>query len=188
MKCGGSAGTCLWALHIVLCFLCRFPAGAVGGSDAEAAAADWRKCDSVARILSSCPQQSLSLEGYYQQVCPQVCPYCFSPTGGSYWCLPGRGEVASILQVGGGLCSSFVQVPLGGAAFPLCSSWESRRGNDSLFLNNWKQLDQGGLALLDLLGLSAMFDTVDHNLLTTIGIQPCHGCPLSFMVGDKGGH
>ncbi|XP_060110136.1 transport and Golgi organization protein 6 homolog [Heteronotia binoei] len=47
-------------------------AGAVGGRDAEAAAADWRKCDSVARILSSCPQQSLSLEDYYRQVCPQI--------------------------------------------------------------------------------------------------------------------
>ncbi|XP_033012960.1 transport and Golgi organization protein 6 homolog isoform X3 [Lacerta agilis] len=47
-------------------------AGAAGGSSAEAAAADWRKCDTVARILSTCPQQSLSLEDYCQQVCPQV--------------------------------------------------------------------------------------------------------------------
>ncbi|XP_053127528.1 transport and Golgi organization protein 6 homolog [Hemicordylus capensis] len=47
-------------------------AGAVGGKSAEAAAADWRKCDAVARILSSCPQQSLSLEDYYREVCPQV--------------------------------------------------------------------------------------------------------------------
>ncbi|KAJ7312187.1 hypothetical protein JRQ81_006549 [Phrynocephalus forsythii] len=47
-------------------------AGAAGGSGAEAAAADWQKCDTVAHILSSCPQQSLSLEDYYQQVCPQV--------------------------------------------------------------------------------------------------------------------
>ncbi|XP_042707982.2 transport and Golgi organization protein 6 homolog isoform X3 [Chrysemys picta bellii] len=46
--------------------------GAVGGSGAEAAAADWRKCDMVARILASCPQQSLSLEDYYRQVCPQI--------------------------------------------------------------------------------------------------------------------
>ncbi|XP_032627261.1 transport and Golgi organization protein 6 homolog isoform X2 [Chelonoidis abingdonii] len=43
-----------------------------GGSGAEAAAADWRKCDMVARILASCPHQSLSLEDYYQQVCPQI--------------------------------------------------------------------------------------------------------------------
>ncbi|XP_067392829.1 transport and Golgi organization protein 6 homolog [Emydura macquarii macquarii] len=43
-----------------------------GGSGAEAAAADWRKCDMIARILASCPQQSLSLEDYYRQVCPQV--------------------------------------------------------------------------------------------------------------------
>uniref|UniRef100_H3AEV0 Transport and golgi organization 6 homolog n=1 Tax=Latimeria chalumnae TaxID=7897 RepID=H3AEV0_LATCH len=47
-------------------------AGAVGGRDAEAVAADWRKCDAVARILASCPQQSLSVEDYYVQVCPQV--------------------------------------------------------------------------------------------------------------------
>ncbi|KAH0619729.1 hypothetical protein JD844_000673 [Phrynosoma platyrhinos] len=47
-------------------------AGAVGGSSAEAAAADWQKCDAVAKILSSCPQQSLSLEAYCQQVCPQI--------------------------------------------------------------------------------------------------------------------
>ncbi|XP_066570075.1 transport and Golgi organization protein 6 homolog isoform X1 [Amia ocellicauda] len=47
-------------------------AGAVGGMDAEAAASDWRKCDSVARILSACPQQSLSVDDYYRQVCPQV--------------------------------------------------------------------------------------------------------------------
>nr|XP_025040007.1 transport and Golgi organization protein 6 homolog [Pelodiscus sinensis] len=46
--------------------------GAAGGGSAEAAAADWRKCDLVARILSSCPQQSLSLEDYYRQVCPQI--------------------------------------------------------------------------------------------------------------------
>ncbi|XP_043351229.1 transport and Golgi organization protein 6 homolog isoform X3 [Dermochelys coriacea] len=43
-----------------------------GGSGTEAAAADWRKCDMVARILASCPQQSLSLEDYYWQVCPQI--------------------------------------------------------------------------------------------------------------------
>uniref|UniRef100_A0A8C4X7P0 Transport and golgi organization 6 homolog n=1 Tax=Erpetoichthys calabaricus TaxID=27687 RepID=A0A8C4X7P0_ERPCA len=47
-------------------------AGAVGGKDAEAAAADWRKCDSVARILAACPQQSLSVDDYYKHVCPQV--------------------------------------------------------------------------------------------------------------------
>ncbi|CAM5097219.1 unnamed protein product [Natator depressus] len=46
--------------------------GVAGGSGAEAAAADWRKCDVVARILASCPQQSLSLEDYYRQVCPQI--------------------------------------------------------------------------------------------------------------------
>ncbi|XP_039186897.1 transport and Golgi organization protein 6 homolog isoform X3 [Crotalus tigris] len=47
-------------------------AGAVGGSGAEAAAADWQKCEAVAKILSSCPQQSLSLEDYCQQICPQI--------------------------------------------------------------------------------------------------------------------
>ncbi|XP_043072682.1 transport and Golgi organization protein 6 homolog [Puntigrus tetrazona] len=38
-----------------------------GGGDS-----DWRKCDAVAKILAACPQQSLSAEGYYSQVCPQV--------------------------------------------------------------------------------------------------------------------
>ncbi|XP_059507806.1 transport and Golgi organization protein 6 homolog isoform X2 [Stegostoma tigrinum] len=46
--------------------------GIAGGQSAEAAAADWRKCDVVARILASCPQQCLSVEEYYRQVCPQV--------------------------------------------------------------------------------------------------------------------
>ncbi|XP_074864626.1 transport and Golgi organization protein 6 homolog isoform X2 [Carettochelys insculpta] len=46
--------------------------GAAGGGSAEAAAADWKKCDMVARILASCPQQSLSLEDYYRGVCPQI--------------------------------------------------------------------------------------------------------------------
>ncbi|NXR13737.1 TNG6 protein, partial [Semnornis frantzii] len=39
---------------------------------AEAAAVDWRKCDAVAKILASCPQQCLSLEDYYSLVCPQI--------------------------------------------------------------------------------------------------------------------
>uniref|UniRef100_A0A669QVJ7 Transport and golgi organization 6 homolog n=1 Tax=Phasianus colchicus TaxID=9054 RepID=A0A669QVJ7_PHACC len=43
-----------------------------GGTDAEAAAVDWRKCDAVAKILASCPQQCLSLEDYYKHVCPQI--------------------------------------------------------------------------------------------------------------------
>lgn len=47
-------------------------AGAAGGSDAEATAADWRKCDLIAKILASCPQQSLSPESYYKGICPQV--------------------------------------------------------------------------------------------------------------------
>nr|XP_033796036.1 transport and Golgi organization protein 6 homolog [Geotrypetes seraphini] len=47
-------------------------AGAAGGRDSEAAAADWRKCSAIGRILACCPQQSLSLDSYYQLVCPQV--------------------------------------------------------------------------------------------------------------------
>ncbi|XP_033074695.1 transport and Golgi organization protein 6 homolog isoform X3 [Trachypithecus francoisi] len=47
-------------------------AGAAGGSDAEAMAADWKKCDLIAKILASCPQQSLSPESYYRDICPQV--------------------------------------------------------------------------------------------------------------------
>ncbi|CAH2323960.1 transport and Golgi organization 6 homolog [Pelobates cultripes] len=46
--------------------------GAAGGRDAEAAASNWKKCDAVARILASCPQQSLSLEEYYRSICPQI--------------------------------------------------------------------------------------------------------------------
>ncbi|NXW09334.1 TNG6 protein, partial [Fregetta grallaria] len=42
------------------------------GAGAEAAAVDWRKCDTVAKILASCPQQCLSLEDYYRLVCPQI--------------------------------------------------------------------------------------------------------------------
>ncbi|NXY25191.1 TNG6 protein, partial [Atrichornis clamosus] len=45
---------------------------ALGGADAEAAALDWRKCDAVGKILAACPQQCLSLEDYYRQVCPQI--------------------------------------------------------------------------------------------------------------------
>ncbi|KFQ52173.1 Transport and Golgi organization protein 6, partial [Nestor notabilis] len=43
-----------------------------GGAGAEAAAVDWRKCDAVAKILASCPQQCHSLQEYYSLVCPQV--------------------------------------------------------------------------------------------------------------------
>uniref|UniRef100_A0A9L0T7N9 Transport and golgi organization 6 homolog n=1 Tax=Equus caballus TaxID=9796 RepID=A0A9L0T7N9_HORSE len=47
-------------------------AGAAGGHDAEATAADWKKCDLIAKILASCPQQSLSPEDYYRDICPQI--------------------------------------------------------------------------------------------------------------------
>ncbi|XP_048828666.1 transport and Golgi organization protein 6 homolog [Brienomyrus brachyistius] len=47
-------------------------AGPAGGAGADAAASDWRKCDAVARVLAACPQQSISAESYYSQVCPQV--------------------------------------------------------------------------------------------------------------------
>uniref|UniRef100_A0A8C9N1C9 Transport and golgi organization 6 homolog n=1 Tax=Serinus canaria TaxID=9135 RepID=A0A8C9N1C9_SERCA len=46
--------------------------GALGGAGAEAAALDWRKCDAIGKILAACPQQCLSLEDYYRQVCPQI--------------------------------------------------------------------------------------------------------------------
>ncbi|NXM67207.1 TNG6 protein, partial [Serilophus lunatus] len=46
--------------------------GTGGGAGAEAAALDWKKCDAVAKILASCPQQCLSLEDYYRQVSPQI--------------------------------------------------------------------------------------------------------------------
>ncbi|NXD48467.1 TNG6 protein, partial [Corvus moneduloides] len=46
--------------------------GTDGGAGTEAAALDWRKCYAVGKILAACPQQCLSLEDYYRQVCPQV--------------------------------------------------------------------------------------------------------------------
>ncbi|KAM8985586.1 transport and Golgi organization protein 6 homolog isoform 2-T2 [Ara ararauna] len=46
--------------------------GTDGGAGAEAAAVDWRKCNAVAKILASCPQQCRSLQEYYRLVCPQV--------------------------------------------------------------------------------------------------------------------
>ncbi|KAG8437528.1 hypothetical protein GDO86_008294 [Hymenochirus boettgeri] len=46
--------------------------GILEGVGAEAAASNWKKCDAIARILTSCPQQSLSVEEYYQKVCPQI--------------------------------------------------------------------------------------------------------------------
>ncbi|KAM9808169.1 LOW QUALITY PROTEIN: transport and Golgi organization protein 6 homolog [Neosynchiropus ocellatus] len=33
---------------------------------------DWRRCDSVAKILVACPQQSGSADRYYELVCPQI--------------------------------------------------------------------------------------------------------------------
>ncbi|KAG5848544.1 hypothetical protein ANANG_G00099580 [Anguilla anguilla] len=43
-----------------------------GGAGSGPASSDWRKCDMVARVLAACPQQALSVEEYYSQVCPQV--------------------------------------------------------------------------------------------------------------------
>ncbi|NXV83838.1 TNG6 protein, partial [Atlantisia rogersi] len=57
----GTGGNCSW-----------LSAGLAGGAGAEAAAGDWRKCEAVAKILASCPQQCLSLEDYYSLVCPQI--------------------------------------------------------------------------------------------------------------------
>uniref|UniRef100_H3CNZ9 Transport and golgi organization 6 homolog (Drosophila) n=1 Tax=Tetraodon nigroviridis TaxID=99883 RepID=H3CNZ9_TETNG len=33
---------------------------------------DWRRCEAVARILVTCPQQSASADSYYATVCPQI--------------------------------------------------------------------------------------------------------------------
>ena len=46
---------------------------------------DWRKCDAVAKILASCPQQCLSLEDYYRVVCPQVRPSLPLPAARWLW-------------------------------------------------------------------------------------------------------
>uniref|UniRef100_A0A3Q3EMZ2 Transport and golgi organization 6 homolog (Drosophila) n=1 Tax=Labrus bergylta TaxID=56723 RepID=A0A3Q3EMZ2_9LABR len=40
-----------------------------GGTGGES---DWKKCECVARILATCPQQSVSADSYYRQVCPQI--------------------------------------------------------------------------------------------------------------------
>ncbi|XP_061533383.1 transport and Golgi organization protein 6 homolog [Phycodurus eques] len=40
-----------------------------GGTGGES---DWKKCDSIAKILTACPQQSASAETYYKQVCFQI--------------------------------------------------------------------------------------------------------------------
>uniref|UniRef100_A0A8D0AU79 Transport and golgi organization 6 homolog n=1 Tax=Sander lucioperca TaxID=283035 RepID=A0A8D0AU79_SANLU len=40
-----------------------------GGTGGES---DWRKCDGVARILVTCPQQSASADTYYRLVCHQI--------------------------------------------------------------------------------------------------------------------
>ncbi|XP_075998713.1 transport and Golgi organization protein 6 homolog [Genypterus blacodes] len=40
-----------------------------GGTGGEP---DWRKCNCIARILVTCPQQSASADNYYKQVCPQI--------------------------------------------------------------------------------------------------------------------
>ncbi|XP_056413222.1 transport and Golgi organization protein 6 homolog [Hyla sarda] len=47
-------------------------AGVAGGREAEAAASNWKKCDAIAKVLASCPQQSVSVEEYYRIVCPQI--------------------------------------------------------------------------------------------------------------------
>lgn len=63
----------MWGTDMSLWHLCPLlAAGPAGGSDAEATAADWKKCDLIAKILASCPQQSLSPEDYYRDICPQV--------------------------------------------------------------------------------------------------------------------
>ncbi|XP_077372468.1 transport and Golgi organization protein 6 homolog [Festucalex cinctus] len=40
-----------------------------GGTGGES---DWKKCDSIAKILTACPQQSTSADSYYKQVCSQI--------------------------------------------------------------------------------------------------------------------
>ncbi|NXA35043.1 TNG6 protein, partial [Eudromia elegans] len=59
-------------VHAVVRGIVEGTGGEWGGSGAEAAAVDWRKCDVVAKILAACPQQCLSVEDYYKLVCPQI--------------------------------------------------------------------------------------------------------------------
>lgn len=46
-----------------------------------------------------------------------------------------------------------------------------------------RQLDQGELVLLLLLALTAAFDMIDYDLLTSVGIR---GLSRFSMVGDRG--
>lgn len=41
-------------------------------------AADWRKCDAVAKVITLCPLQSQSVEEYYRALAPQVCINLYS--------------------------------------------------------------------------------------------------------------
>lgn len=95
-------------------------AGAAGGSDAEATAADWKKCDLIAKILASCPQQSLSPESYYRDICPQVSAACVALWGRPLAC---GGEPALLLvgdkQGGSEACCS--------VGAPFCLDFERQR-------------------------------------------------------------
>ena len=46
-------------------------------------AADWRKCDAVAKVIACCPLQSQSVEKYYSLVAPQVIHWMHMITDGT---------------------------------------------------------------------------------------------------------
>lgn len=62
----------LWAMNVQHVLSVMFTCACVSHWWAAGGDSDWRKCDAVAKILAACPQQSLSAESYYSQVCPQV--------------------------------------------------------------------------------------------------------------------
>lgn len=49
--------TCIW-----------FHFYSIGMTEAD----DWRKCDAVAKVISCCPLQTISVEEYYRNISPQV--------------------------------------------------------------------------------------------------------------------
>ena len=44
----------------------------VGGASADDGSGDWKKCQAVAGIISSCPSGVSAVEEYYSLICPQV--------------------------------------------------------------------------------------------------------------------
>ncbi|XP_077566034.1 transport and Golgi organization protein 6 homolog [Stigmatopora nigra] len=75
---------------------------------------DWKKCDSIARILTACPQQSVSADTYYKQVCSQILELLHvndKLTAQQFQCVATRG-VLYLLQEKGSFAQPYLLVPL----------------------------------------------------------------------------